>query len=365
MMRAWMIDQYKGPLIQKPFPIPQVSSPNEVLVKVKAASLNPIDTRMQSGYGDEILSTWKQIEKRSLQRPARLPLITGRDCCGEVVAVGSGVRNVSVGDEVIAVVPGPWQGSHAEYVMTTNNGVAKKPTSVNYIQATTLPYVACTSWAALVSVARINPRDASGLRVLIHGGSGGMGSAAIQMLKTWGAEKVVATCSEKNTQYVTELGGIPVDYNSPDAKDKLIAEGPFDVILDCVDTELSRWSDNIMGIWRNSVHVSVISPMLNDTDRYGLPLGLASTAFKYFQRSCEGMRNGRWFSYAYFMPNSECLEQLSEFIDSGKVKIPNIEKIYKFADVPEAYKKCAELHTRGKLVIDIAEETTDSEIPKK
>ena len=197
MMRAWMIDQYKGPLIQRPSPIPQVSSPNEVLIKVKAASVNPIDTRMQSGYGDEILSTWRQIEKQSLQRPPRLPLITGRYCCGEVVAVGSNVRNVSVGDEVIAVVPGPWQGSHAEYVVTTNNGVAKKPISVNYIQATTLPYVACTSWAALVSVARINPKDASGLRVLIHGGSGGMGSAAIQMLKAWGAEKVVATCSEK------------------------------------------------------------------------------------------------------------------------------------------------------------------------
>lgn len=157
-------------------------------------------------------------------------------------------------------------------------------------------------------------------------------------------------------QYIVDLGGIPVDYNSSEAKDKIIAQGPYDVILDCVDTELSQWSDNTMGIWRNSVHVSVVSPMLSDTDRYGLPMGLASTAAKYFNRSLAAATQGRWFSYAYFMPNRECMEQLSQYIDAGKIKIPNIEKVYKFDEIPEAYKKVGRLHTKGKVVVDFADE---------
>lgn len=196
-MKAWMIDQYNGPLVQREVPIPQITASNQVLLKVKAASVNPIDARMTTGYGDELLGRWRQCETFSLTKPRRLPLIAGRDCCGEVVAVGSGVRNVAVGEQVIAVVPGPWQGSHAEYVLTKQNAVARKPMIANYVEATTLPYVACTAWAALVSTAQVNPKNAHGLRVLIHGGSGGMGSAAIQMLKCWGADKVVATCSAK------------------------------------------------------------------------------------------------------------------------------------------------------------------------
>jgi NADPH:quinone reductase-like Zn-dependent oxidoreductase len=361
-MRAWMTENYKGPLVCREVSIPSITQPNQVLIKVKATSMNPIDCRMTEGYGDQILSTWSHFESFTFQRPSRLPLIAGRDCCGEVIAVGGNVTGVNVGDEVIAVVPGPWSGSHAEYVLTKSDAVAKKPLNVNYLEASTLPYVACTSWAALVSVARINPNNASGIRVLIHGGSGGIGSAAIQMLKAWGAEKVVATCSENNMNYVTSLGGIAVDYNSQDVKDQLIAEGPFDVILDCVDTDLARWSDKVMGVWRNSVHVSIVSPMLKDTDRYGIPFGLLSTAIKYFERSCGSIGNGRWFSYAYFMPNSQCLNQISEFIDNGKIKIPHIEKIYKFNEFPTAYDRCALLHTKGKLIIDIAEESLPPKI---
>lgn len=106
---------------------------------------------------------------------------------------------------------------------------------------------------------------------------------------------------------VSDLGARALDYNSKTIKEEIIAEGPFDVVLSCVDTELSRWSDNIMGIWRNCVHVSVVSPLLADADRYGLPLGLASTAAKYFLRSYEVLRRntGEVTVYHEFSPPSE------------------------------------------------------------
>uniref|UniRef100_A0AC34GHG3 Uncharacterized protein n=1 Tax=Panagrolaimus sp. ES5 TaxID=591445 RepID=A0AC34GHG3_9BILA len=152
------------------------------------------------------------------------------------IAVGGNVTGVNVGDEVIAVIPGFWPGSHAEYVLTKSDAVARKPSNVNYLEATSLPYVAC------------------------------------------------------------------------------------------------------------------------------LPFGLLSTALKYFDRSCRSFRDGRWFSYAYFMPNSQCLNQISEFIDNEKIKIPHIEKVYKFNEFPTAYDRCALLHTKGKLIIDIAEEPLPSKI---
>uniref|UniRef100_A0A7E4W1S4 Enoyl reductase (ER) domain-containing protein n=1 Tax=Panagrellus redivivus TaxID=6233 RepID=A0A7E4W1S4_PANRE len=355
LMRAWVTEQYKTPLIQKQVAIPQISAPDHVLIKVKASSLNPIDTRMSEGYGHELMSAVTQLEKFSLSRIPRLPLITGRDAVGEVVATGQAVSNVIIGEDVIAVVPGNWPGAHAEYVLTKASAIARKPSNVDYVEAATLPYTACTAYSAF-KTAFITPGKADGLRVLIHGGSGGMGSAAIQLLKAWNVEKVVATCSAGNIAYVNSLGGIGVDYNAPTVKDEIIAQGPFDFILSCVDTELSRWSDKIMGIWRNSVHVSVTTPLLKDIDRYGLPFGIASTAVKYLNRSACSAINGRWNTYAFFWPHQDCLEELTQLIEAGKIKIPNISKVYTFDEVPQGYADVGALHTKGKLVIDIAQE---------
>ena len=119
--------------------------------------------------------------------------------------------------------------------------------------------------------------------------------------------------------YVSSLGGIPVDYNDPNVKEHITAEGPYDVILDCVDNDLTRWSDEVMKSWSNSVHVSILSPVLHDTDAYGVVGGLFSVAAKYICRSFASLCNGRWFSYAFFQPSSQCLNQLRQFIETEKV----------------------------------------------
>uniref|UniRef100_A0A914YRX4 Enoyl reductase (ER) domain-containing protein n=1 Tax=Panagrolaimus superbus TaxID=310955 RepID=A0A914YRX4_9BILA len=262
-MNAWVLEQYKTPLVKKEVPIPQITQPDQILIKVKAASVNPIDTWIAKGYGKNILSTWRQFEKGSLQSTSLLPLTLGHDCCGEIVDIGSNVKNFKLSDEVIAVIPGTWQGTHAEYVLTKANAAAPKPIKANYIEAATMPFVACTAWAALVTAAQVNPNNASGIRALIHGGSGGIGSAAIQMLNAWGAEKVVATCASNNMDYVRSMGGIPVDYEDSSAKERLKSEGPFDVILDCVSSDLAKWSDNVMKSWKNSVHLLLFHLMVD------------------------------------------------------------------------------------------------------
>ncbi|KAJ1372319.1 hypothetical protein KIN20_034450 [Parelaphostrongylus tenuis] len=229
-MRAWQVDSPTDPIRLRHIPLPQLSKPNHVLIKVEAASVNPIDTLMVSGYGNEVLEKWKRVDAWD-STASRFPLTPGRDCSGIVEMVGPGVRGIAPGDKVIAVIPAILQGSHAEYVVTEESCCSSMPTNLDFPQAAAMPYVANTAWAALVTVARMNPRSKPTERVLIHGGAGGVGTMAIQMLKAWGTDKVVATCSEDSAEMVRRLGAIPVDYRSPKAREQLIEEGPFEVIL--------------------------------------------------------------------------------------------------------------------------------------
>ncbi|CEF67675.1 Reticulon-4-interacting protein 1, mitochondrial [Strongyloides ratti] len=321
-MKAWEITKFGKALSLTNRQIPIIRAGNEILVKVKAASVNPIDVRMTEGYGNELLSKWRQLHEMSFTPFNRLPLIAGRDLSGEIVEVGNNVTEFKVGDEIIATVP------------DTTNAV-KKPSNVSHVEGVALAYTTATAWNSLCCVGRLNSENAKYNRVLIHGGSGGVGISAIQLLKALNIEKVVATASEANLDIIKNLGD----------------EGPFDIILSCVDTELSRWSDKCMGIWRNCIHLSLVSPMLRDSDRYGIPLGLLSTGFKYFERSFNSLKNGRWYSYSFFMPNKECMNFYGNALESGKMK-PIIEEEMSFMDMPKAYEKVGKLHGRGKTVVN-------------
>uniref|UniRef100_A0A0N4ZM87 ferroxidase n=1 Tax=Parastrongyloides trichosuri TaxID=131310 RepID=A0A0N4ZM87_PARTI len=346
-MKAWEVTKFGTKISLANRPIPTINKGNELLVKVKAASVNPIDTRMVQGYGNEILSRWRQVHDMSWDSYNRLPLILGRDMSGEIVQVGNKVDDFKVGDEIIATIPPIYNGSHAEYAITDTTNAVLKPKNVSHVEGVALAYTTATVWSALCCFGRLNSENAKYNSVLIHGGSGGVGVSAIQLLKSWNVEKVVATSSEKNLNIIKNLGGIPLDYNDENIKDKILNEGPFDLILSCVDTDLSRWSDKAMGIWRNCIHVSLVSPLLKDTDRYGLPLGLLSTACKHFERSFESIKNGRWFSYGFFTSNKDCMEYYGKALESRKIK-PIIEKEYSFMQMREAYDKVEQIHGKGK-----------------
>ncbi|CAI4222413.1 unnamed protein product [Auanema sp. JU1783] len=317
-----------------------------------AASVNPLDTYMINGYGQELLGRLKQLEECDLSQE-RYPLIPGRDCAAVVEAVGGGVHNLTVGDEVIALAAPHRQGSHAEYLVTDASMCSAWPKNLSAVQAASLPYVANTAWSALVTVARLNPKGGNTSRVLINGGSGGVGTVAIQMLKAWGVPKIVVTCSEESFELVKSLGAIPVSYKSADVKDQLTELGPFEVIFDCVDTDISRWSGKLLGVWRNSVHVTIVSPLMRETDRHGTIPGLFTTAANYFDRSLEYFTHGRFFSYAFFLPSSDCMRQISSFAQENKLK-PIVESTYKFEDLPKAFEKVVQLHGKGKTVIEVA-----------
>ncbi|PAV88384.1 hypothetical protein WR25_05978 [Diploscapter pachys] len=349
-MKAWLAESPTIGITKINHPIPTLKRPNDVLIRVKAASVNTIDTKMVQGYGDELLGIWHKAANCN-SAASRFPMIPGRDCSGTVESVGPSVHSLRPGDEVIAVVPAIEQGAHAEFTVTPDTCCAPKPRNLSFTEAASVPYVACTSWASLVTFARMNPRKKPSERVLINGGSGGLGTMAIQMLKSWGVEKVVATCSKNSFELVRSLGAIPIDYAAPNATDLLIELAPFEVILDCVDSELAKWSDHVMGTWRNCVHVSVVSPLMSDTDRYGVITGLFSTAAKHFNRAYKSHMQGRWYTYAYFMPNQECLLQVSKLLEEGKIK-PIVEKVYKFDEMPAAYEKVSYLHGKGKTVVE-------------
>lgn len=374
-MRAWTIQSYNEPLAQVEIPIPRLKRDNQVLLRVMAASVNPIDILLCKGYGKALLGLQarmglndggppdpKRILAAVTSQPAslaadRLPLVPGRDCSGEVVEIGgrAQAQDIEIGDQVIAVVPPECQGCHADYVAVPDYALAPKPTALGHTEAASLPYVACTAWAALVTTARIRPDNAQGMRVLIHGGAGGVGSIAIQMLKCWGADRVVATCSREKMEMVAQLGARAVDYGAEDAKEQIIEQGPYEVVLDCASTELAAWSDSVLGIWRNCVHVTLNSPLVGDTDRYG-PLGLVTTATKLFSRNLTGglLRNGQLFLPAFFSPNAECLDWTVRAAQDGKIR-PQIDQVFPFAELPKAFEKVAQLHGKGKTVIDLAQ----------
>ncbi|GMT02442.1 hypothetical protein PENTCL1PPCAC_24616, partial [Pristionchus entomophagus] len=345
--RAWQVDEWGGDLrLESNYARPVLTGPNQVL----AASVNPIDTYQIKGYGNELLKTWKMVADRSFNPVSRLPYTPGRDCAGIVEAIGPGVTRFAVGDKVMGVTQPPaTRGTLADLVVLEADATVGTPAKTTFEEAASLPYVACTVWNAFL-VAQLNKGNAKNNRVLIHGGSGGIGTMAIQLLRAWGARKIVVTCSSDSFDTIRSLGAIPIDYRSPTATDELIAAGPYEVVLSCVDSPLSQWSDKIMGIWRNCVHISIVSPMLNDTDRYGLPLGLASTAAKYFARSWESSLQGRWFSYAYFLPNLDCLQEVATLVEQGQIK-PMVEKVYSFEQVPEAFEKVGQKHGRGKTIV--------------
>lgn len=224
-MSAWVIDQYGTNEVLKyteEIPMPIVSSPSEVMIKVHAASLNPLDVSMRGGYGAKLLKLRRDpLSVMGSDNDSEFPLILGRDVSGVVVDCGSEVTHVVPGDEVWAAVP-PWkQGSLAEFVTLTEYEVSHKPKLLSHTEAASIPYVANTALSALVNAGGLCRHNSSNKRVLITGGSGGVGTFSIQLLKAWGAH-VTVTCSQNAEGLVRGLGADEVvDYTAGDAPEQL------------------------------------------------------------------------------------------------------------------------------------------------
>ena len=217
-MKAFILDRYGSNDVVRAgeMPDPELHD-DDVLVQIHAASVNPVDLKIRDG-------------KLKLILPYRLPFILGNDLAGVVVRVGSGVRRFKPGDEVYARPDEDRIGAFAEFISIKEDAVANKPKKLTMEEAASIPLVGLTAWQALVERANLK----TGQKVLIHAGSGGVGTFAIQLAKHLGAI-VATTTSTANVEWVKRLGAdIVIDYKKDDFANIL---HDYDVVLDTLGGE--------------------------------------------------------------------------------------------------------------------------------
>ncbi|MDB5818798.1 MAG: putative zinc-type alcohol dehydrogenase [Rhizobacter sp.] len=218
-MRALRLSAVNGVFEELELPLPS-PGPGEVLVRIHASGVNPLDSKIRAG------------EAPHARQP--LPAILGMDLAGVVEALGEGVTDFSVGDQVFGLTGGVGglQGSLADYASVDAHLLARKPARLSMREAAALPLVIITAWEGLVDRAGIRP----GQKVLVHGGAGGVGHVAVQIARALGAE-VFATARREHAGIVREFGATPIDYTSTTPEDYVAAHtggSGFDVIYDTV-----------------------------------------------------------------------------------------------------------------------------------
>ncbi|XP_047617809.1 reticulon-4-interacting protein 1, mitochondrial isoform X3 [Phacochoerus africanus] len=331
VMPAWVIDKYGNNEVLRftqNMMIPMIHYPNEVVIKVHAASINPIDVNMRSGYGATALNM-KRDPLHIRIKGEEFPLTLGRDVSGVVMECGLDVKYFKPGDEV----------SH-------------KPKSLTHTQAASLPYVALTAWSAINKVGGLNDKNCRGKRVLILGASGGVGTFAIQVMKAWDAH-VTAVCSQDASELVRKLGADDViDYKSGNMEEQLKSFKPFDFILDNVGGSTETWALNFLKKWSGATYVTLVTPFLLNMDRLGIADGMLQTGVTVGSKTLKHFWQGVHYRWAFFMASGPYLDDIAELVDAGKIQ-PVIEKTFPFSKVPEAFLKVERGHARGKTVIKV------------
>ena len=283
-------------------PLPKVG-PGMVLVKVKAASVNPVDWKIMSGGLDAVMD---------LQFPA----IPGWDVAGVVESVGIDARQFTPGDEVIAYGRKDYVhgGSFAEYIALPERLLARKPETLNWNESAGLPLAGLTAYQVLN---RLGLK--AGETVLIHGGSGGVGSLGIQIAAALGA-KVIATASEKNHDFLRSLGAEPVAYGDGLA-DRVRALRPdgVDVVADFVGGNLEATLSVLADGGR---HASIAD---SDVEQHG----------------------GEWM---WVNPVGADLEKLADLVDSEKIQV-EVAEVFPLEKAADAFRSNMEGHTRGKIIL--------------
>ncbi|XP_028996947.1 reticulon-4-interacting protein 1 homolog, mitochondrial-like [Betta splendens] len=360
-MSAWVIDQYGTNEVLRyteEATIPSVSSASEVLIKVHAAGLNPLDLSMRGGYGAKLLKL-RRDPLSVMNSDSEFPLILGRDVSGVVVECGSAVSHFAPGDEVWAAVP-PWkQGSLADFVTLTEFEVSHKPKSLSHIEAASIPYVANTALSALVNAGGLCRDSSSNKRVLITGGSGGVGTFSIQLLKAWGAH-VTVTCSQNAEGLVRGLGADEVvDYTAGDPAKQLDVMEKFDVILDNVGGETEQWAMGLLKPWSGAKYITLVTPLLFNTDSMGLLDGTVQTGLALQKKAIQSISSrGVFYRWGFYAPDGPALDEVRNLVDAGKI-LPVVEAHFQFSHVPQGFQKLEQGHARGKTVVRVADDDDD------
>lgn len=349
--------------------LPVISLPSDVLVKVHATSVNPLDIRMIYGYGRKVLDILDIItnfEPRITND--RYPLTLGRDFSGEVVATGPNVTRYKPGDLVFGAIEPQKSGAHAEFVTASSCCLAHKPDNLTHQQAASVPFGALTAYSALSTFGNLGQSSSLGKQVLVLGGSGGVGSLAIQLARHWGAT-VTTTCHADKVQWLEEELKVDkaIDYN--DLDEMLRLRGNFDFVLDCgVYDEVTQSRESVVGNnleylrpMRQSVYVTLSPPVLKNTDEEGIVVGGVKTAIDVVSDTIQGLRNGNSARWAFFLPNKNALEYVANLLCSEQL-VPQVSSVFPFGQMIEAYEHLQEGKARGKVVVDVTDKTSASTV---
>lgn len=328
-MRAFVVNEYKGPLQQADVPEPAVGE-GDVLVQVRAAGLNPLDEKIRTGEFKQIL-------------PYNLPLILGHDLAGTVLRVGPKVRGFKPGDEVYGRVDQGRIGTFAERVAVAESDLALKPASISMEEAGSLPLVALTAWQALVERGNVRP----GQKVLIHAGAGGVGSIAIQLANHLGAT-VATTVSGSNANFVRELGAdIVVDYRTQDFAQLLTG---YDLVLDSLGGENLEKSLRVLKPGGKAIGIGgPPDPTFARSSGLNPVLRLAINALSAGIRR-RAKKLGVRYEFLFMRASGDQLRQITALIDNGALR-PVVGKVTPFSQTVQALQGLDKGGIRGKAVI--------------
>jgi NADPH:quinone reductase-like Zn-dependent oxidoreductase len=332
-MRAFIINRYaKNGKLE----LAQVAEPilkeNDVLVKVHAAGVNLLDSKIRDGEFKLVL-------------PYKLPITLGHDVAGVVIKIGSGVKKFKTGDEVYSRPSDYRIGTFTEFISINENDVAIKPKKLTMEEAASMPLVGLTSWQALVEKGNLK----KGQKVFIQAGSGGVGTFAIQLAKHLGAT-VATTTSTTNIELVKSLGAdVVIDYKNEDFESKL---HDYDLVLNSQDEKTLEKSLRILK--PGGKVVSISGPPDPDFAKQIGASWLIKLIMSFLSAGIrrKARRLNVKFSFLFMKANGDQLRNLTSLIDSGVIR-PVVDKIFPFEQTNEAMAYVEGKRAKGKVVIKI------------
>ncbi|MDX5565937.1 NADP-dependent oxidoreductase [Streptomyces sp. ID05-04B] len=336
-MKAFVVEKYgKDGLSAADVPEPTVGD-RDVLVKVSAASINPLDKMVRNGE-------FKQLLKY------KAPFVLGHDVAGVVTRVGSAVRDFKVGDEVYARPRDLRIGGFAEFIAIDQDDVAPKPTSLTLEEAAAVPLVALAAWQILVDRARVKP----GQKVLVHAGAGGLGSTVVQLAKHLGAT-VATTTGTATEELVRSLGAdIVIDYTREDFSKVLSG---YDLVLDSVGG--ANLEKSLTVLKPGGLAVGVVGPPdAAFAKQLGAPsfLGpIMNTLSRKIRKQAKAL--GVRYQFFFMQADGSQLRKLGALYDGGQLR-PVIDQVFPFDRTLEAMAHVEQGRTKaGKVVVSMGSDT--------